>query len=203
MSASSASLARGRQAHLGVAHGRRRIAVHRAEIALPVDQRQAHGEILGHAHHGVVDRLVAVRVIDTHDVADHARGFPVRPVPIVTGFLHGVENAPMHRLKAVANVGQRAGNDHAHGVIEIRALHLVFDIDRLDVGFRWRAGGGQGPVLVAGEGRKNRAGSGFGEREPVPDRVRDTGTLPSRLFLPEIAGANNRRTPNQDRNSGL
>ena len=45
-----------RQARLGVAHGRRRIAVHRAEIALPRNQRQAHGEVLRHAHHGVVDR---------------------------------------------------------------------------------------------------------------------------------------------------
>ena len=36
---------------LGVAHGRRRIAVHRAEIALPVDQRQAHAEVLRHADH--------------------------------------------------------------------------------------------------------------------------------------------------------
>ena len=44
------------QARLGVAHGRRRIAVHRAEIALAVDQRQAHREVLRHAHHGVVDR---------------------------------------------------------------------------------------------------------------------------------------------------
>ena len=41
---------------LGVAHRRRRIAVDRAEIALPVDQRHAHRERLRHAHHGVVDR---------------------------------------------------------------------------------------------------------------------------------------------------
>ncbi len=34
--------------HLGVAHGRGRIAVERAEIALPVDQRHAHGEVLRH-----------------------------------------------------------------------------------------------------------------------------------------------------------
>ena len=45
-----------RQARLGVAHRRRRIAVHRAVIALPVDERHAHGEILRHAHHRVVDR---------------------------------------------------------------------------------------------------------------------------------------------------
>ena len=41
---------------LGVALGRRRIAVHRAEIALAVDQRQAHREVLRHPHHRVVDR---------------------------------------------------------------------------------------------------------------------------------------------------
>ena len=61
------------QARFGVAHRRRRIAVDRAEIALAVDQRHAHGEILRHAHQRVVDRLVAVRVILAHDVADDAR----------------------------------------------------------------------------------------------------------------------------------
>ena len=35
----------------------------------------------------------------------------------------------MHRLQTVADVGQRAADDHAHGVIEIRPPHLVFDID--------------------------------------------------------------------------
>ena len=43
--------------------------------------------------------------------------------------VHAVQNAAMHRLQAVANVGQRAAHDHAHGVIEIRPPHLVFDID--------------------------------------------------------------------------
>ena len=45
-----------RQARLGVAHRRRRIAVLDAEIALAIDQRQAQGEVLRHADHGVVDR---------------------------------------------------------------------------------------------------------------------------------------------------
>ena len=64
-----------RQPGLGIAHGRRRIAVHRAEIALAVDQRQAHGEILRHADHGVVDRRVAMGMILAHDVADRAGRF--------------------------------------------------------------------------------------------------------------------------------
>ena len=33
----------------------------------------------------------------------------------------------MHRLQAVACIGQRACHDHAHGVIEVAAFHLVED----------------------------------------------------------------------------
>ena len=69
-----------REPALGVAHRRRRIAVHRAEIALAVDQRHAHREGLRHAHERVVDRGVAVRVVFAHHVADDARGFAVRAV---------------------------------------------------------------------------------------------------------------------------
>ncbi len=60
------------EAAFGVTHRRRRIAVNRAEIALPVDQRQAHGELLHHAHQGVVDRAVAVGMEIAHHLADDA-----------------------------------------------------------------------------------------------------------------------------------
>src|SRR5258708_19334134 len=33
----------------------------------------------------------------------------------------------MHRLEAVARVGERPRHDHAHGVIEVGALHFVED----------------------------------------------------------------------------
>ena len=122
------------QPAFGVAHGRRRIAVDRAEIALPVDQLQAHGKILRHAHQRVVDRLVAVRVIFAHHVADHARRFDVFLVGRVALLVHRKENAPVHRLQAVAHVGQRARHDHAHGVIEIAALHFLGDRDGAHIG---------------------------------------------------------------------
>ena len=77
------------QAALGVAHRRRRIAVDRAEIALPVDQRQAHGEVLRHAHQRVVDRLVAVRMVFAHHVADDARRLDVLLVGRVAVLVHG------------------------------------------------------------------------------------------------------------------
>ena len=86
--------------------GRRRIAVHRAEVALAVDQHQAHGEVLGHAHQGVVDGVLAVRVVLAHHVADDARALARRPA-VVAALAHGVEDAPMHRLEAVARVRQR------------------------------------------------------------------------------------------------
>src|SRR5882762_11099609 len=35
----------------------------------------------------------------------------------------------MHRLQAVADIRQRAPDDHAHRIVEIRSAHLVFDVD--------------------------------------------------------------------------
>ena len=121
------------EAGLGIAHGRRRVAVHRAEVTLPVHQQHAQREVLRHAHQGVVDRLVAVRVILTHHVTDDAGRLHVLLVGRVAALVHGVENAAMHGLEAVAGVRESAAHDHAHGVIEIGALHLVDDGDQLDV----------------------------------------------------------------------
>ena len=122
-----------REARFGVAHGRRRIVVDRAEIALPVDQLQPHREGLRHAHQRVVDRGVAVRMIFTHHVADDARRFHIGLVGRVAVLVHREQDAPMHGLQAVAHVGQRAAHDHAHRVIEVGALHLVGDRNRPDV----------------------------------------------------------------------
>ena len=119
-----------RHADLGVTHGRRRIAVDGAEVALAVDQRVAQGEILRHADDGVVDGGVAVRVILTDDVADDARRFLVRPVPVVAEIVHGVEHAVVHRLEPVARIGQGAPDDDGHGVVHVGLAHLVFDVDR-------------------------------------------------------------------------
>ena len=62
-----------RQAGFGVPVCRRGIAVHRAEVALSVHQRIAQREVLHHAHHRVVHRGVAVRVVLAQHVAHHRR----------------------------------------------------------------------------------------------------------------------------------
>ena len=118
-----------REPRFGVPIGRRRIAVHRAEISLPIHQRIAQREILRHANQRVIHRRVAVRMVIAQHFADDARAFAIGAVERQPHLRHRIENAAMHRLQAVADVGQRAPDDHAHGVIEIRPPHLVFDVD--------------------------------------------------------------------------
>ena len=97
------------QARFRVALGRRRIAVDGAEVALAVDQRHAHGEVLRHAHQRVVDGEVAVRVEVAHGVAHDLGRLHVLLVPVEAQAVHGVQDAAVHRLQAVAHVGQRRG----------------------------------------------------------------------------------------------
>jgi len=119
-----------RQANFGVTHGGGVVAVHRAKVALTVHQHVAQRKILRHAHDGVVHRAVAVRVVLADHVADDARRFLVRPVPVVVQLVHGVEHAPVHGLQAIAGIGQGAAHDHAHGVIQVASPHLLFQTDR-------------------------------------------------------------------------
>ena len=122
-----------RQPALGVAHGGGAVVgPAAAEAAVPVDQRVAERELLDHAGQRLVDRRVAVRVVRPHDLAHDLGALAVRPVGALPVVEHGVEDPAVHRLEPVAHVGQGAGDDDGHGVLEERALHLLLDLDRLD-----------------------------------------------------------------------
>jgi hypothetical protein len=112
-----------------ITHCGRVVSIDRPEVALAVDQHVAHREVLRQPHDGVVDRLVAVRVVLADDVADDTGRLLVRPVPVVVEFVHGEQHAPVHRLEAVTGIGKRSAHDHAHGVIEIAAAHFLFETD--------------------------------------------------------------------------
>ncbi len=144
-------LADGGHAAFGVPIGRRRIAIHRAEVALSIHQRIAHGEGLRHAHQSVVQRGVAVRVILAQTFAHHLGALHVLAVGEQAHVVHGIKNAAMHRLQAVADVGQRAPDDHRHRIVEIRPPHLLFNVDGLHVG-RARA------LAIAAAGWKGKLG---------------------------------------------
>ena len=121
------------QPRLGVAHGGGVIAVDVAEIALALDQRVARGELLRHAHHGVVDRGVAVRMVFAHHVADDAGAFLEAGGRVEPQLVHGVDQPPVHRLQPVAHIRQRAGHDGRQRVGEIALGQRVLQVGFLDV----------------------------------------------------------------------
>ena len=63
----------------------------------------------------------------------------------------------MHRLQAVADVGQGAPDDDAHRVVDIGGLHLRAEVARDDVADRFRGqftllGGAHGLSVISGSG---------------------------------------------------
>jgi len=94
-----------------------------------------------------------------HHVTNNARRFLVRLVRREAVFIHGVEDAPVHRLQAIAHVRKGAAHDHAHGVIEIAFLHLIFDGDERN--FTGIAGRNHAILVVfVGHGRPLTQASG-------------------------------------------
>jgi hypothetical protein len=137
----------GRQAALRVPRGGR-TEVRAAEVAVAVDEGVAQREVLGHAHEGVVDGAVAVGVVLAHHVAGDPGALHVAAVGAGAEVLHAPEDPAVHRLEAVARVGQGPGRDDRHGVVEEGALHLLLDLDRLDRGGEHLAGDHDVVVVV-------------------------------------------------------
>jgi hypothetical protein len=115
-------------AHDAVAIGRRAV-VQGSEVAVPVDERDAHRERLRHPHERVVDRAVTVRVQLAHDVADDPPALHVTAVGPQAHVVHRVQDPALHRLQAVARVGEGTRVDDRVRVLEERALHLLLDVD--------------------------------------------------------------------------
>ena len=103
-----------RQTRLGVTHSRGRVAVDASEVSVTVDQRNAHGEILGQTDHGVVHGRVAMGMVFADNVADRAGGFAVRTIRGDSAVVHRVQDTAMNRLEAVAHIGERTRHDNAH-----------------------------------------------------------------------------------------
>ena len=119
-----------RKPRFGVTHGRRRVAIHRTVVALAIHERIAHVEILREADERVVDGRIAVRVVFAEHLADDLGAFAVGLRGGEAELVHAEEDTAMDGLQAVAHIGKRAPDDYAHGVIEVRLLHLRFDINR-------------------------------------------------------------------------
>ena len=118
------------EARFRIAHRGLRVAVARAEVSLPGDERVAHGKVLRHAHERVVDRLVAVRMIFAEHVAHDARRLHVLCIPADAHAVHVDENAALHGLLAVGNLGQRPALHDRHRVLEIGARGITSKRER-------------------------------------------------------------------------
>ncbi len=136
-------------ARFGVAIGGGVIAVDIAEIALPVDQRIALREVLGEPHQRIIDRLVAMRMELTDDVADDAGAFLEGRVRPDAHLAHGMDDTPMHGLQAIAHIGQGPVHDGRERIGEVTLLERGAKIDRLDL------------VVVAAGGRCKAFSHGF------------------------------------------
>ena len=122
----------GRETRLRVAVRGRRIAVDGAEVPVPVDERVSQRPVLGHPNEGVVDGLIAVRVVLLQHVADDRGALAVGAVGAVPGLEHRPQDPLVDRLQPVADVGEGTSHDDRHGVVEVRALDLVLELDVLD-----------------------------------------------------------------------
>src|SRR5688572_9870599 len=67
-------------------------------------------------------------MVFTNHITDYAGALFIGLVISVAELMHGPEHAPVDGLKSVANIRQRASDDYGHGIVEIRAPHLVFDV---------------------------------------------------------------------------
>ena len=117
-----------RHSGLGVSVGGRGVAINGTEVAVAVDEHIAHGEVLRETHERVVHRRVAVRMIAAQHVADAGRRLFERLVARQAVFVHGVQDAAVDRLQAVAHIGQRAPDDDRHRVFDVGGLHLVHEL---------------------------------------------------------------------------
>jgi hypothetical protein len=78
-------------------------------------------------------------MVDAHALADDFGALGVLLVVFEAHLAHGVEDAAMDGLEAVAGIGQSAPDDDRHRVIEIGAAHLFFNVDGDEVGAAaWR-----------------------------------------------------------------
>ncbi len=122
----------GVHADLGVAHRGGRIVL-RAEVAVPVEQRQPQRPGLHEAYERVIDRAVAVGVEATHDLTDGPSALGVPAVAPQAHVVHRVEDAPLDGLEPVAGIRQGARVDHRIGVLEEARSHLVAHVGVDDV----------------------------------------------------------------------
>ena len=126
----------GREARLGIAHGGKGLGVvRRTPVTLAIHQRVAVAEVLGHKHHCLVGSAVAVGMEFADHVAHRTGGFFELGAGFKPQLTHGINDATLHRLQAVTDMGQGPVEYHVHGVVQVGLLRVFLQRDLLDAVF--------------------------------------------------------------------
>ena len=112
------------QTGLRISVGRRGVAIHGTEVAVAIHQHIAHGEVLCQTHQRVIHGGIAVGMIPAQHVAHAGSRLLKGLVACQIVLVHGVQNAPVHRLQAVPHIRQGAAHNDAHGIFDIGLFHL-------------------------------------------------------------------------------
>ena len=123
------------QAGFGITHGGRTVAVDITEVSLAVNQRITYGKILSQAHHGTVNRTVAVRMIFTDDIADDTGAFLKTGLRIQMQLAHGKKQTAVNRFQSVADIRQRAVDNGRHGIRQVSFAQFLREVNISDFFF--------------------------------------------------------------------
>ncbi len=102
-----------------VTRGGRVIAVDIAEVALSVNERIAHVEVLCEASHRIIDRSITVRVEITHCVARNLCRLEETACRTEAQAAHRIEDTAVHGFEAITGIGQRTVHDRGERIGEI------------------------------------------------------------------------------------
>ncbi len=104
------------------------------EPKLPCGSTSAvpHVPVLAHADQRGIYHGFAVRVVVAAGVAGDLGALTMLGARAKLQVVHGDEDAPLRGLEAVADIRQGTVHDRAHGVRQIRILHLLLDEEVFD-----------------------------------------------------------------------
>ena len=71
-------------------------------------------------------------MIFTHCITDNTRTFTMRFVRTIIQFYHGIQYTSLNRFQTISYIRQCSGSDNAHGIVNIRVLHGLFQIHLVD-----------------------------------------------------------------------
>ena len=115
-------------ASLRVSVGGRGVAVHSTEVTVTVNELIAHGEALCQTHQSIVHAGVTMGMVTTQHITDGGNALTVGLIVGEAVLVHGVENAAVDGLQAIADIGQGTTHDDGHSVLDVGGLHLLYKL---------------------------------------------------------------------------